>query len=537
MLKRCQILQLTRGLKTKVSKIEGQNVRIRSKKSNAWISTIGLEVHAQLQTKTKLFSRSLAAFGNSANTQVSLFDASTPGTLPVINKKAVELALKAALALNCQINEVSTFDRKHYFYADLPAGYQITQQRRPLAVKGHLKCNVLKSSTVSETYVKKADIIQLQIEQDSGKSLHDEIGNVTLVDLNRCGQGLIEIVFGPDLFHGEEAASLVKELILILQRLEACNCQMDSGALRIDANISIRPFGTDVLGTRAEVKNINSIRGLVNAIEYEVDRQIEILENGGIIENETRNYDGNTKKTVSMRDKEVKQDYRFMPEPNLPPLRLDLNFGGKPETENNPNILNVKHYQDNLPELPEKTRQKVVDEFGLGFELVVRLVNEPELLELFLDAQNCGEKILCQTRLAHLLLLDVVEICSKHLKPMKNCINPEFLVTATNMKFKDEITSRIINNAFECVILGENHDSFMDLLNSKGWLKVFRDDQLIGQLVMIVLEANTKIVKKFVKSGNKKILQELTQEVLNHEPILDGAYVKEFISKRLKDYK
>ena len=203
------------------------------------------------------------------------------------------------------------------------------------------------------------------------------------------------------------------------------------------------------------MKNINSIRGLVNAIEYEVDRQIEILENGGIIENETRNYDGNTKKTVSMRDKEVKQDYRFMPEPNLPPLRLDLNFGGKPETENNPNILNVKHYQDNLPELPEKTRQKVVDEFGLGFELVVRLVNEPELLELFLDAQNCGEKILCQTRLAHLLLLDVVEICSKHLKPIKNCINPEFLATATNMKFKDEITSRIINNAFECVILGK----------------------------------------------------------------------------------
>ena len=210
-----------------------------------------------------------------------------------------------------------------------------------------------------------------------------------------------------------------------------------------------------VTGTRAEVKNINSIRGLVNAIEYEVDRQIEILENGGIIENETRNYDGNTKKTVSMRDKEVKQDYRFMPEPNLPPLRLDLNFGGKPETEINPNILNVKHYQDNLPELPEKTRQKVVDEFGLGFELVVRLVNEPELLELFLDAQNCGEKILCQTRLVHLLLLDVTGICSKQLKPMKNCINPEFLVTATNMKFKDEITSRIINNAFECVISGK----------------------------------------------------------------------------------
>ena len=237
---------IARGLKTKVSKIEGENVRIRSK--DAWISTIGLEVHAQLQTKTKLFSRSLASFGASVNTQVSLFDASTPGTLPVINKKAVELALKTALALNCQINEVSTFDRKHYYYADLPAGYQITQQRRPLGIEGHLDFTVLKSTTVRETYSKKANIIQLQIEQDSGKSLHDEMSNVTLVDLNRCGTGLIEIVFGPDLFHGEEAASLVKELILILQRLEACNCELGEGSFRVDANISVRPLGVKKLG-------------------------------------------------------------------------------------------------------------------------------------------------------------------------------------------------------------------------------------------------------------------------------------------------
>ena len=225
-----------RGLKTTISKIDGQEVRLSSKQG--WISTIGLEIHAQLLTKTKLFSRSLAAYGGSANSQVSFFDASTPGTLPVINKKAVELATKAAQALNCDINQVSTFDRKHYFYADLPAGYQITQQRRPIASKGYLDFTILKSSTVKETYRKRAEIIQLQIEQDSGKSLHVEDSNLTLVDLNRCGTGLIEIVFGPDLFHGEEAASLIKELSHILQTLQVCSCQMESGALRVDANIS-----------------------------------------------------------------------------------------------------------------------------------------------------------------------------------------------------------------------------------------------------------------------------------------------------------
>ena len=297
-----------RTLKTKVSKIDGQNVRIRSKE--AWISTIGLEVHAQLKTKTKLFSRALAGYGGPTNSQVTLFDASTPGTLPVINKHAVELALKAALALNCNINPISYFDRKHYFYGDLPAGYQITQQRKPIAFDGHLDFNVLKSGTVSETSLKRANIIQLQIEQDSGKSLHDDAANVTLIDLNRCGTGLIEIVFGPDLFHGEDAASLIKELILILQTLDVCTCQMEAGAMRIDANISVRKFNSQTLGVRTEVKNINSVRGVVNAIESEIDRQIELLENGGEIINETRSYDGNLKRSVPMRDKEVKQDYR-----------------------------------------------------------------------------------------------------------------------------------------------------------------------------------------------------------------------------------
>ena len=277
------------------------------------------------------------------------------------------------------------------------------------------------------------------------------------------------------------------------------------------------------------MKNIASIRGLVNAIEYEVDRQIEILENGGIISNETRGYDGNLKKTVSMRDKEVKQDYRFMPEPNLPPLRLDLhgnNYG-------NPNILDVNFYKNNIPELPCETRKNISDSFGLNFDIVVRLVNEPDLLELFLDAQKYGP-ILSQDKLVHLLLLDVLHLCSKHFKPTKNCIKSEFLATASNMKVTDDISSALINKAFECEILGENYETFGELLSSKGWLSVFRNDEIIGELVTKVLKENPKVAKKYVKTGKVKFLQDLTQEVLVQNSLLDGAYVKDYISKELK---
>ena len=256
------------------------------------------------------------------NSNVSYFDSSTPGTLPVLNGRCVEAGLLTSLALGCQVHDVSYFDRKHYFYSDLPQGYQITQQRRPLAVGGSLDVPVMCPELSREVYTRHSHVIQLQLEQDSAKSLHDpELGR-SLVDLNRCGAGLMEIVFGPDLRHGEEAAALVKELILILESLDTCLARMERGELRVDANISVRRAGEAELGVRTEVKNINSVRSVARAVEFEVERQIRILEDGGKIENETRSYDYDNKVTLAMRDKEAKQDYRFMPEPNLPPLRL-----------------------------------------------------------------------------------------------------------------------------------------------------------------------------------------------------------------------
>ncbi|XP_045522791.1 glutamyl-tRNA(Gln) amidotransferase subunit B, mitochondrial isoform X6 [Pieris brassicae] len=283
--------------------------RYSSQIAKKWQSVVGLEVHAQLNTESKLFSGAQNTFGGLVNNCVSLFDAAIPGTLPVLNRKCVELGVLAALAFSCRVNEVSTFDRKHYFYADLPAGYQITQQRAPLANDGVINFQVYTPGVHKKPYNKSSMIKQIQLEQDSGKSLHDIELKQSLVDLNRAGAPLIEIVFEPDLEDGEEAAALVKELVLIVQRLGVCSGRMEEGALRVDANVSIRREG-DPLSTRTEIKNIGSVRGVASAVRYEIDRQQSVLENGGNIINETRMWDAAAKVTVPMRDKEVVQDYR-----------------------------------------------------------------------------------------------------------------------------------------------------------------------------------------------------------------------------------
>lgn len=259
------------------------------------------------------------------------------------------------------------FDRKHYFYADMPNGYQITQQRKPLANNGHLDLLILGPNT-KKPYKKSVRLTQLQLEQDSGKSLHDEYAGKSLVDLNRAGVPLMELVFAPDLSDGEEAAALVKELILILTRLGTCSCRMEEGALRVDANVSVNRDG-EVFGTRTEIKNIGSVRAVANAITYEIERQIRVNEEGGQVHNETRAWNANTKETISMRDKEVLQDYRFMPEPNLPPLHINLN--DKVTREDMINVLDIKK---DIPELPEETRRKLCEEKGLAMETAVVLV-------------------------------------------------------------------------------------------------------------------------------------------------------------------
>uniref|UniRef100_UPI0037E967A6 glutamyl-tRNA(Gln) amidotransferase subunit B, mitochondrial n=1 Tax=Semicossyphus pulcher TaxID=241346 RepID=UPI0037E967A6 len=346
------------------------------------VGVVGLEIHAQINSNTKLFSGSTVRFSAPPNSLVSFFDASLPGTLPVLNKRCVEAAVMTGLALNCSINRKSLFDRKHYFYADLPAGYQITQQRQPIAVDGMLTYSHLGGKKRSQVIRKSVTIKQIQLEQDSGKSLHDDLRSQTLIDLNRAGVGLMELVMEPDMSCGEEAAAAVRELQLILQALGTCQGNMSEGQLRVDANVSVHKPG-EPLGIRAEVKNINSVRYLARAIDYEIQRQIGVLQRGGTVQNETRAYDSKSGETIPMRDKEGLQDYRFMPEPNLPPLIVYEDNASLPTGTDASQAVVVQKIREGLPELPSVKRDRLVQTYGILPEHSFTLVNEDGLVEYF----------------------------------------------------------------------------------------------------------------------------------------------------------
>src|SRR5215469_6328192 len=307
-----------------------------------WETVIGLEVHAQVTSKSKLFSGAATQFGAEPNTQVSLVDAAFPGMLPVINRFCVEQAVKSGLGLAAAINLVSVFDRKNYFYADLPAGYQISQYTRPVVGKGTLTIDLPDGTT------RDIGITRLHLEQDAGKSLHDQHATQTYVDLNRSGIALMEIVSEPDLRSAEEAGAYVKKLRSILRYLGTCDGNMEEGSLRCDCNVSVRKPGAPY-GTRCEIKNVNSIRFVMQAIEYEARRQIEVIEEGGTIKQETRLFDANRGITRPMRSKEEAHDYRYFPDPDLLPLELDAAW-----------VEGLKH---GLPELPEAKKARFVADY------------------------------------------------------------------------------------------------------------------------------------------------------------------------------
>jgi aspartyl-tRNA(Asn)/glutamyl-tRNA(Gln) amidotransferase subunit B len=310
-----------------------------------WEVVLGLEVHAQVISNAKLFSGSATAFGAEANTQVSLVDAAMPGMLPVINRECVEQAVRTGLALKAKINLRSVFDRKNYFYADLPQGYQISQYKDPVVGDGELLLDLPDGST------KAVGIERLHLEQDAGKSLHDQHPQKSYIDLNRSGVALMEIVSKPDLSSPEEAGLYVKKLRSILRYVGTCDGNMQEGSMRADVNVSVRRPG-DPLGTRCEIKNMNSVRFIQQAIEYEAQRQIEIIEGGGAIEQETRLFDTARGETRSMRSKEDAHDYRYFPDPDLLPLELDP--------------ARVEALGRDLPELPDAKKARFMADYGLS---------------------------------------------------------------------------------------------------------------------------------------------------------------------------
>jgi len=328
-----------------------------------WEMVIGLEVHAQVTANSKLFSGAPTDFGGEPNTQVSLVDAAMPGMLPVLNDYCVEQAIKTGLGLGAQINKLSVFERKNYFYPDLPQGYQISQYAHPIVGKGEIEIDLPDGS------VKAIGVTRLHLEQDAGKSLHDQNPSKTFVDLNRSGQALMEIVSEPDMRSADEAAAYVRKLRTILRYLGTCDGNMDEGSMRCDVNLSMRRAGTEKYGTRCEIKNVNSIRYVQAAIEFEARRQVEVLEEGGTIAQETRLWDPRRNETRSMRSKEEAFDYRYFPDPDLLPLELD-----------DEQIARVKA---SLPELPDTKKKRFTGEYGLSAYDAGVLVAEQSRAEFY----------------------------------------------------------------------------------------------------------------------------------------------------------
>ncbi len=327
-----------------------------------WEIIVGMEVHAQVSSESKLFSGASAAYGGVPNAHVSLVDAAMPGMLPVINQYCVEQAVRTGLGLNAQINLFSRFDRKNYFYPDLPQGYQISQYQDPIVGDGEIEVEVDKESTIT------VGIERLHLEQDAGKSIHDLDPKMTFVDLNRSGVALMEIVSKPDLRSPAEGAAYVKKLRNILRYLGTCDGNMEQGSMRADVNVSVRKPGRP-LGTRCEIKNVNSMRFIAMAIEVESRRQIEILEDGGVIDQETRLLDTVKGETRAMRSKEDAHDYRYFPDPDLLPLKLTK--------------AQVNKIKDTLPELPDNKKHRFMDEYGLSPYDASVLVGDKESAEFF----------------------------------------------------------------------------------------------------------------------------------------------------------
>ncbi|XP_069158213.1 glutamyl-tRNA(Gln) amidotransferase subunit B, mitochondrial [Procambarus clarkii] len=465
-----------------------------------WEPVVGLEIHAQISSATKLFSRVSTRYGAPPNTQVGIFESAHPGTLPVLNRRCVEAGVKTALAFGCTVNKWSAFDRKHYFYPDLPAGYQITQLDYPLASNGKLEFVMYDLSRRKQTYRRSIELIQIQLEEDSGKSIHDKDNNRVLVDLNRAGQPLMELVFAPGLHNGEEAVAMVKEVALILTRIGTCNCRMHEGSLRVDANISVhRP--DEPLGTRTEVKNLNSIRSLSKAVDFEIQRQINILESGGRIINETRSFDTLSNETISMRDKEVTQDYRFMPEPNLLPLRLHDSLEPTCQYDGS---LDINDVRATMPELPEATRQRLMSDYEVTLENAILLVNNGDLLDYYMAAMavsNRSSRLVCNLLLNNLMgFLNSINADIKD-SPLSASAFGEIV----DLQQSGQISNTVSNLVMNAICIEGDLRAPTQIVIDNNWFQLSAEDAL-EEIVDKVLSENGQLIEKYKKSKKKKKL-------------------------------
>jgi aspartyl-tRNA(Asn)/glutamyl-tRNA(Gln) amidotransferase subunit B len=446
-----------------------------------WETVIGLEIHAQLATRSKIFSGSSTAYGAEPNTQANLVDLGYPGVLPVLNADAVRMAVKFGLAIGATVSRRSVFARKNYFYPDLPKGYQISQYELPVVQAGSLRIRLPDGAE------KTVGITRAHLEEDAGKSLHENLQGASGIDLNRAGTPLLEIVSEPDMRAPAEAAAYMRAIHQLVRYLGICDGNMQEGSFRCDANVSVRPAGQREFGTRAELKNLNSFRFVEKAIEYEVERQIELLESGGQVVQETRLYDADRDETRPMRSKEEANDYRYFPDPDLLPVVLDEAF--------------VAEVQQELPELPEAKRTRFLADYGLREEEVDILVASRALADYFEAVAGTAKD---QAKLAaNWVVGELSAALNRDGLDIEASRVPPHALGELLLRIQDgTVSGKLAKEVFEAMWAGEG--SADEIIDRKG-LRQITDTGAIEQVVDEVLAANAAQVQQY-RDGNQKVL-------------------------------
>ena len=484
-----------------------QNKYLIKRNNNEYEVVIGLEVHAQVLSESKLFSTSPTKFGAEPNTQVSLVDAAFPGMLPVINEFCIKQAVKTGIGLNAKINNKSIFDRKNYFYADLPQGYQISQYKNPIVGEGTVILDLPDGE-------KSIGIERLHLEQDAGKSIHDIDPQNTLVDLNRSGVALMEIVSKPDLRSLEEVNLYIKKLRSIMKYLGTCDGNMQEGSLRADVNVSVRKKGTQELGTRCEIKNVNSIKFMQMAIDYEANRQVDILEEGGKIDQETRLFDIKKNETRSMRSKEDAHDYRYFPDPDLLPLEFTDEF--------------INEMKKNIPELPDEKKKRFIEKFKLTPYEANILVSDIDTSKYFEAViKNSDIKLSTNWITGELFAL----LNEKNLEISQSPISAQNLSKLVNLIKDGTISGKIAKSVFE--IMSDGDTDPQKIIDEQG-LKQQSDPKELEKIVDKVINENQEKVKEF-KSGKDKLFGFFVGQVMKiSEGKANPQLVNEILKKKLK---
>ncbi|HEY3487931.1 MAG TPA: Asp-tRNA(Asn)/Glu-tRNA(Gln) amidotransferase subunit GatB [Gammaproteobacteria bacterium] len=472
-----------------------------------WETVIGLEVHAQLATRSKIFSGAATAYGAPPNTQACAVDLGLPGVLPVLNAAAVRMAIKFGLAVAAQIPPRSIFARKNYFYPDLPKGYQISQYESPVVARGHLDIDLEDGTT------KRINITRAHLEEDAGKSLHEDFQGMSGIDLNRAGTPLLEIVSEPDMRSAKEAVAYLKKLHALVRYLEICDGNMQEGSFRCDANVSVRPKGQQAFGTRAEIKNVNSFRFVERAINHEIERQIDLLESGGKVVQETRLYDADKDETRSMRGKEEANDYRYFPDPDLLPLVIESAL--------------VEQVRAELPELPDAKKQRFIKQYGLSAydaEVLTATRETAVYYEVVVKASGAEPKLA-----ANWVSVELSGALNKHdLDIGRSPLSAEALAGILRRIADGTISGKIAKEVFEAVWSGEGT---ADEIIEKRGLKQITDSGAIEAIIDQVLAESPEQVQQY-RAGKDKVYGYFVGRIMK---ATQGKANPEQLNKLLKD--